>query len=236
MEHKLSVGETLGEAFSIYTDRAGLLIPVGFWIFLVSDLAEWLVGEAGVIATALGLVVGIFYQGIVISLMRDLRAGQREISVRELMLGVFPVLPALLGAFVLLFLGFLSGWILLFVPGLYLLTIWAVVPQAIVIERLGVFAAFGRSRQLVRGSGWRVFGLVILAVVISFGATVAFALLLISAIDGELIRSVLNAIFSAVIAPLTGLITSVLYFRLIEIQQQRPAKPAAEDLPPRLPA
>ena len=59
-------------------------------------------------------------------------------------------------------LGILVGFILLIVPGLFLLTIWAVVAPVTVLERPGIFAAFGRSRELVRGHGWTVFGALVL--------------------------------------------------------------------------
>ena len=38
------------------------------------------------------------------------------------------------------------GFVLLIVPGLVLLTIWAVIAPVIVIERTGALEAFGRSR------------------------------------------------------------------------------------------
>ena len=44
---------------------------------------------------------------------------------------------------------------LLFAPGLFLLTIWAVLAPVIVIERVGAIESFGRSRGLVRGERWR---------------------------------------------------------------------------------
>ena len=39
--------------------------------------------------------------------------------------------------------------VLLIVPGLILLTIWAVIAPVIVVERSGVIDAFRRSRELV---------------------------------------------------------------------------------------
>lgn len=54
------------------------------------------------------------------------------------------------------------GFVLLIVPGLILLVIWSVVAPVTVLERPGVFAAFGRSRELVRGNGWNVFGVIVL--------------------------------------------------------------------------
>ena len=58
------------------------------------------------------------------------------------------------------------GLILVIVPGLYLITIWAVIVPVIVIEGSGALASFGRSYQLVRGRGWHVFGTLVLVFVI----------------------------------------------------------------------
>ena len=60
-----------------------------------------------------------------------------------------------------------SASLLLIIPGLILLTIWAVFAPAIVIERIRVIDAFGRSRELVRGNGWPVFGVIIVAFLIA---------------------------------------------------------------------
>ena len=54
------------------------------------------------------------------------------------------------------------GLILLIVPGLYLLTIWSMLIPVIVIERRSAGEAFTRSREVVRGNGWSVFGLVLI--------------------------------------------------------------------------
>ena len=43
------------------------------------------------------------------------------------------------------------GFVLLIIPGLFLITIWSVIVPVIVIERTGVFDSFGRSRELVKG-------------------------------------------------------------------------------------
>jgi len=52
------------------------------------------------------------------------------------------------------------------VPGLWLITIWAVIVPVIVLENAGVFASFGRSQQLARGNGWHVFGTLVLVFII----------------------------------------------------------------------
>src|SRR5262249_32288319 len=53
------------------------------------------------------------------------------------------------------------GFLLLVIPGLFLLTIWSMLVPVIVIEGRSAGEAFTRSREVVRGNGWSVFGLVI---------------------------------------------------------------------------
>jgi hypothetical protein len=69
---------------------------------------------------------------------------------------VWPVLLGLIVASFLYGIGVAIGLILLIVPGLIVLTWWAVVAPVIVIERAGIIEAFGRSRRLVDGNGWIV--------------------------------------------------------------------------------
>ena len=66
--------------------------------------------------------------------------------------------------------------VLVIAPGLYLITIWAVIVPVIVIERSGALAAFGRSRQLVRGRGLHVFATLVLVYVILLSSTSSSAL------------------------------------------------------------
>lgn len=52
----------------------------------------------------------------------------------------------------------------LVIPGVILATVWSVVLPALVVENLGVFASFGRSRRLTKGSRLMIFltGLIVL--------------------------------------------------------------------------
>ena len=221
MERKIRVGETLGEAFSIYRDQAGVLLPVAFWLFLAVGIVEALAGgDVGLslIVTVLSLAVSTLYQGMVVDLVKDVRDGRRDHSVGELMRSVMPVVAPLLGAGILAGFGIVGGFFLLVVPGLYLLTIWAVIAPVIVVERLGVFDAFGRSRQLVRDNGWPVLWTVVVAFLITIVATVLFAAIAVSLSDGPLLEIVLFTLASTFTVPIPALVAAVLYFRLREIK------------------
>jgi hypothetical protein len=142
--------------------------------------------------------------------------GRREHSVGQLLRSVEPVFWPLVGVSILAGLGIGLGFVLLIVPGLILMVIWSVVAPVTVLERPGVFAAFGRSRQLVRGNGWNVFGVIILVflavVVISVAAGLVAGSL------GSVGRALVQWAVTAALAPVTALSASVLYF---ELRRQR---------------
>lgn len=240
MEPKLDVGGTLQEVFSIYRAQAGVLLPVAFWLFLIAAIVEALTANLLSLfwlGPAVGLAVGVLYQGTVVGLVRDVRDGSRDSSVQGLMRSVRPVFWPLLGTSLLTGFGIAGGLLLLIAPGVYLLTVWAAVAPVIVIERLKVTDALGRSRQLVRGSSWPVLRTVMVGFLIAIVATLGLTALATAIVDGEIVRLVFRVLAQTVAAPVAALIASVLYFRLLEIQRQRPATElAADDLPPRLPS
>jgi uncharacterized membrane protein len=105
--------------------------------------------------------------------------------------------------------GELVGFILIIIPGLVILTIWSVAAPVVVLERPPGLQALGRSRELVRGNGWQVFGVIlvldilvmIVAAVIEGGADSA------STGAGIVVVGILAA-------PLSALAAAVLYFDL----------------------
>lgn len=230
MSEKLTVGETLSEAFRLYREQAGVLLPVAFWLFLGVAIVEALTVEVVglfVVAIVLSLAVGTLYQGMVVGLVGDLQDGRRDSSVGDLMRSVLPVVGPLIGAGILAALGITGGMFLLVVPGLYLFTIWAVIAPVIVIERRPVFDAFGRSRQLVRGNGWPVFWTLLVTFLITMVAALVFVEIAASLSDEDLLRIVVSALASMVTAPIAALVASVLYFRLRQLEDAAPAAPTS---------
>jgi hypothetical protein len=230
----LDVGATLNEVFATYRDQAGVLLPVAFWLFLVVDVVgglspnDFALTQLGLI---LSLIAAFLYQGMVVGLVRDLQDGRRDASVSELMGSVLPVLPRLAGAGILSGLGIGVGLVLLLAPGLYLLTIWAVIAPVIMIERRRVFDAFGRSRQLVEGQGWQVFKLAVAAYLLTIVAAFAFQLLAVAIANGPLVRIVFSALASTLTAPVLALVAAVLYFRLRELRGEVPPTGSALEQP-----
>ena len=205
----VSPSVVIGRAWAIYKGQFATLLAAAALASLVVVVATVLLGPfAGIVS----LVVNMFFVGAVVRLVQDLEDGRRDEELSSLFAGVAPVFWPLLAVAILAGLGIALGFVLLIVPGLILITIWAVVVPVCVLERPGVLASFGRSRELVRGQGWSVFGTLVVTWLIAVGLAIVGAL--IAAPLGDAAEAVVNWVVSALTLPLSGLVMSVLYFRL----------------------
>jgi hypothetical protein len=230
---RLSVGDVLNRVFELYKEHFGVLIPVAFWLFLVVSILGGILSRSNYLALLIFFVVtfaaAILYQGMVVSLVRDVQDGRRDSSVGELFSSVGPVLGALVGASILYGFAVGIGFFLLIVPGCILLTIWAVIAPVIVIEKKGAIDSFGRSRELVRGNGWPVFGTVIVATLITAIVSLILGAIADGIAHGAILRIVFGALASTLTAPIGALVAAVLYYRLLEIKGAAP-DPAASSV------
>lgn len=218
MERKLDVGGTLSQAFSIYGSQAGVLLPLAFAIFLaVAVVAGLLASISWVllpIVFALSVIANTLYQGMVVSLVADVQDGRRDSSIGDLVNSAAPVILPLFLAGLLAGLGIALGFVLLIVPGLFLLTIWSVIAPVIVLERTGVIEAFGRSRELVRGNGWQVFGVIVCVFLIIVVTRTVLGAIAVGIDDSVVMRTLFDVLGSTVTAPVVALVASVIYFHL----------------------
>ena len=219
----LDPSATIGKAFAIYKEHAAVLLPLAFGLFAIQAIVSYALRGSvtgaliGAIVTA---IVGIVFQGSVVELARDVEDGTLDSSPGQLITAIGPVILPL---FLVGLLGGLMigiGFVFLIVPGLFLATIFAVVGPVTVLERPGVIAAFGRSKALVAGSGWPVFGLILFNFVITFAVGIVAGI--IGAIGGDAGGALLTWIASAIVAPATALVIAVAYLRLRELNGEAP--------------
>jgi len=214
----ISVGKVIGDAFSLYGSNFLPLIGVGFVIFFLFGIVTgFLTDEGGFvlqfIATILELIATAIYTGFVVKLVQDVRDGRRDSTVGELISAAMPAIGGLIIFGLLFGLGVGIGLILLIIPGLYLMTIWAVGSPAIVVERRGVIEAFGRSHELVKGQAWTVFGVIVCVFLIRIAA-VLIAAAIGGAIGGVAGAIIVGILVLALFAPIQALTSSVLFFEL----------------------
>jgi hypothetical protein len=215
----------LGEAWQMYKKHAMHLLAIAFVIYLAAAVIAALLALAGNVGVALGALVEIIaaflLQATLIKAVQDVRDGRVDMSLGETVSAATPYIWAVAGASILAGIAIAIGLALLIVPGLYLITIWAVIVPVIVIEGSGVFASFGRSHQLVRGRGWHVFGTLVLVFVILL--VVQFVLGLIFSALPHVWRSGLSSIISGtLVAPFLALVVTLVYYRLAGDSQPPP--------------
>jgi hypothetical protein len=169
----VQIGAVLGEAWDLYKRHFWQFFLTAFIVFavldLISALADAAAGDStaaailwGLIAAVVGIVGFFLVQGALVEVARDVRDGRAERTIGETYQVVGPRLPALIVAGILAGIGVAIGLLLLIIPGLFLLTIWSMIIVVIVIEGRSAGDSFGRSREIVRGHGWEVFGLIVI--------------------------------------------------------------------------
>ena len=221
-------GAIISRALHIYRDQALTLLGAALVIFAIQFLLLLLLPKLPFIAGAAAFVLSVFYGGMVVNLVRDVQDGRRDHSTGELFGSVTPVLLPLVGLAIVAGIGIAIGFVLIIIPGLILLTIWSVAAPVMVIEHPGVFAALGRSRDLVRGYGWPVFGAIVLAALIDVAVNIVASIVASGLSDAG--TAVVNWIAATLTAPIFALTSAALYFALLAVKehsaQTKPAAPS----------
>jgi hypothetical protein len=106
----------------------------------------------------ISVVVAAFVQGALTRATVAANEGQRA-SFAESFSTALRVLLPLIGLSILIGIGVMFGFILLIVPGIILLLMWAVAVPALVVERSGIMAALSRSAELTKGVRLKILGL-----------------------------------------------------------------------------
>jgi hypothetical protein len=212
-------GQVIGEAWRLYRRHWPLLIPIAFIVYALLQVFTLVI--ALLAGPTVGIIVGFFVsivgtywiQGALVEAVADIRDGRADLTIGQTLERVSQRINVLSAAAILAALGIGIGFVLLIVPGLVLMTIWSLIVPAIVLEKRGVFESFGRSRELVRGHGWSVFGVILLTFLISLAASLVIGLALSWLPNAA--ASFLSSILSATLtAPFIALAWTLMYYRL----------------------
>ena len=190
---------------------------------------------ASLFLTAVGAIlyfVALFWvQGALVKAVDDVRDGRADLSLSETFQRVRPQLGSIIVAGILAGLGIALGLILLIVPGLILLTWWILIIPVIVLEQRRAGESFSRSRELVRGYGWSVFGVIVLTILLIIAFYIVLSLILIPAADW--LRSFIQSVVGgAVTTPFIVTAWTLLYYRLKAAKEPPLPAPAQGPIPP----
>ena len=203
----------------MYRAHALHLMAVAFVIYLAAAIIDGLLSLAGgfvvaLITSVIGLLAAYLVQAALVKAVQDLRDGRADLSVGETLSAAFPSVLPVAGASILAGIAITIGLILIIVPGLILITIWAVIVPVIVIERSGALASFGRSQSLVRGRGWNVFGTLVLVFLILIVLEIVLASIF-SFAPTSIASGLSTVISGTLVAPFLALVVTSIYYRLV---------------------
>jgi hypothetical protein len=202
----MSIGQVFSRGLGVIVDNPVTVFGIAFLFGALPSVAiTWLrqrlllgsmdtyqaLGSAAIVLASVlvSLILQTLVQGSLVRATLAYARGERATfsqCVGSTLAVVFP----LIGLGILMVLGIWLGMILLIVPGVMLFVMWSVASPALVAERTGVFAAFGRSRFLTRGARWKVFGIEMILIVIYYVFIGAFAATTFSATGSNFATSV----------------------------------------------
>jgi hypothetical protein len=229
---KLDTAAVFDHLFSLYRKQFPVLIGVGAAIFVPIAVLSGLAASSGSVAlipivVILAAIGQSYYTGAVVEAVADMRDGRRDFSVGDLLRAAAPFMFPLLAAGFVYGLCVAVGLIALIIPGLLFLTWFSLFAPAIVLERRGILESFTRSRELVRGNGWGVFGVIVVAFVIQAVVNNLVQRIGLDIADSWLLAVLFTAIGSILTAPILGLAVSVVYFDLRDLKEPVPPTPVS---------
>jgi hypothetical protein len=223
-----------GEAWQLYKGHWRHLFSIAIVVFAVIALAGLLLiallGWVGaVIAWVIGLVGTFWVQGALIQGVSDVRDGRADLSVSETFSRVSPKLGTIIVTGILLGIAIGIGLVLLIVPGLLLMALWIAVIPAIVLEDRGIGESFGRSSDLVRGTFWNVFLVVVLTILIWIGVGIVLSIA-VSPFADWLGSFIYQLVGGTVVVPFVVTVWTLVYYRL-RAREEEAAAPAPTPAP-----
>jgi hypothetical protein len=228
----VTVGGVLQQALGLYQRFFWRFVATTAIVFIVLDLLSalaWSAGSGGgrvitvLVSAIVGFVGTFLVQGALTLAVDDVRDGRIDSPISELYARTRPHLGALIIAGVLAAIGISIGLVLLILPGLYLLTRWAVIVPSIMLEGKSAGESFGRSNELTSGHRWSVLGVAI----VTFLASAVL-----SSIVSSIFRAVLpeflgvwlgDFVAHCVTTPFLALAWTVMYFDLRRAAEPPPA-------------
>ena len=212
---RLSVGSVLGRSISVLGKQPHVFLGLSFLAGLPGALLETMVPGSEVAAQGIGLILGFLLSGaIACAAFHNLQGSPISIT-RAVGRGMSRFVP-LLGASVIAGLGIVLGMLLLIVPGLMLMCVWAVIIPACVVERLGAVDSLTRSAVLTKGYRMPIFGLMLLVMVFNFAVSfgLGFVLLMFWDQSEPLVMNLAIAAIMAIPTAFQYVISAILYYDL----------------------
>lgn len=249
------IGRVFGDTFNVLGRNLGLCIglatifsgiPTFLYQYFVGSRVEAAIASAesgaavppafdgtavltGVFVFVLYMVLASILQAALVrATIQDLN-GQQATFADALGRAITMIVP-IIGLSILVYLGVGFGFMLLFIPGLYLLVRWSAAVPVLVQEQLGVLASMKRSSELTAGNRWRIFGLLVIVIVSLWVLQLVLGLLTLAIMPllGAVVATGVVAMLSAVLSGIISIAVAVSYVELRYVKEGTDVKELAE--------
>jgi hypothetical protein len=234
------VGEIIGTAFEIYRRNASqllmivaiIVVPLSILNFLLVDVvlapritktvsvtgqtirvvdrSFWLFVLGALIAAAIGVIINAILQAALLRGAAQASLGD-TVDVQTSYRWGLRRFGSVLLVSLLVGLSVGVGFILLIVPGLFLLVMFSVAVPAMVVEDARGRAAMKRSWGLVKGQFWHTAGVIAVAFLITI---VVSAILGAIGGDNKTLSLIFDTLGRIIVAPFSAVVTVLLYLDL----------------------
>ncbi len=193
-DRSVSIGRVLERAYGALRANPGVILGLALLIgavpglvitylfikmgFGTPEMASGAISPTGIVAPLLilslvSIIISALVQGALTRATVVASEGGKVTFADCLSTGLSVALP-LIGLAIISGIGIILGMILLIVPGIILALMWSVAVPALVVERVGVFEALGRSNVLTKGAKWQIFGLGVIIIVAYWLLSIVF--------------------------------------------------------------
>ena len=229
MTKLISVSVLFKKTWTIYREKFVLVVGLLALPFLLMVLSQLLMlvknGLVSVLASLMALVAGLGILLGIASLILALRDRAQKMTIKEAYrLGWTKKLWSVIWVGILSAFIVGGGYWLFLVPGI-ILTVWLIFAQVLVlIENEKGMKAIVKSREYIRGYFWPILGryvLMAIAVAVVYAVLMVMAGLITRPLGGlnlAVLSSLLGAIISALITPLTVIYLYLVYENLKQVK------------------
>ncbi len=216
----MDLGAIFDGAFTVYRSHFWTIVGSIAVMVVPVALVRGIAGEGTtgnpllVVSLGLEVFVSLLTPAVAAIVVGDMALG-RSITIGSVWRRMGRMILPLIATMVMVMAAVIGSAALGGFPAVLVYVWFAFAAQVVVLEDTRYGRAMGRSRQLVKHSWWRVFGILLLAQVLVGAATLTLTLAVTGLGGSSVLVSVLTtSAVSLLVAPVAALISALLYFDL----------------------